>query len=102
MPPYGPQTKNVFFRMSPMPRAVGLVMMAIGLVWLLQGVGVMNGSVMSGNALWAVLGLVVLAVGLFVLQRAINRAKAEIAEQVAQEKAATAQAADPDAPPPQE
>ena len=29
----------------------------VGLVWLLQGVGVLPGSIMSGDPFWAVVGL---------------------------------------------
>ena len=39
--------------------------MIFGAVWFLQGVGVLGGSVMSGVTLWAVVGPVVAAVGLY-------------------------------------
>jgi hypothetical protein len=32
----------------------------VGLVWLLQGVGVLPGSFMSGDVLWALAGLAVI------------------------------------------
>ncbi len=42
------------------PRAVravvGLLMLAVGIVWLLQGIGSIRGSVMTGSPLWAGLG----------------------------------------------
>lgn len=32
----------------------------VGLVWLLQGIGLLPGSFMSGDALWALAGLAVI------------------------------------------
>lgn len=43
---------------------VGVVVTAIGLLWTLQGLDVLGGSVMSGNRLWAVIGPVVAVIGL--------------------------------------
>jgi hypothetical protein len=42
---------------------VGGLMTLVGLVWILQGVNVLPGSFMSGNSLYAVLGLVLVVVG---------------------------------------
>jgi hypothetical protein len=42
---------------------VGVVLALLGLLWFLQGVGVIGGSFMSGEAVWAVIGLVLLALG---------------------------------------
>jgi hypothetical protein len=42
---------------------VGGLAALVGAVWLLQGVGVLPGSFMTGEAFWAVAGAVVLAVG---------------------------------------
>ena len=41
----------------------GAVLVLLGLVWFLQGIGVLGGSVMSGSSLWAVVGPVVALVG---------------------------------------
>ena len=65
--------------MSPLPRAIGIVCLVIGAVWLLQGIGVAQGSVMTGSTLWAILGAATLVVGGLVLRRSLNAAKAEIA-----------------------
>lgn len=62
-----------------MPRAIGVVMIVVGAVWLLQGIGVAQGSVMTGSSMWAVIGVAVLAGGAVVLWRALNQAKADIA-----------------------
>ena len=42
---------------------LGLVLVAIGAVWFLQGIGVLPGSFMSGQTKWAVIGAVTAAVG---------------------------------------
>ena len=49
----------------------GVALVAVGLLWTLQGLGVVGGSVMSGVTLWAVIGpLVVLGgIGLIVWSR---------------------------------
>ncbi|MFW5471186.1 hypothetical protein ACOCJ4_14200 [Knoellia sp. CPCC 206435] len=51
--------------------ALGILLVVVGLVWMLQGLGVLGGSAMSGVTLWAVVGpLVALAgVGLAVTTR---------------------------------
>jgi hypothetical protein len=49
---------------------VGVILALLGLVWILQGVNVIGGSGMSGHAIWAVIGLVVGAVGVFLINRA--------------------------------
>jgi hypothetical protein len=42
---------------------VGGVVILIGGVWLLQGLGILPGSFMTGQTFWAVMGAVFLAVG---------------------------------------
>ncbi|GGT01011.1 hypothetical protein ACFFV7_31070 [Nonomuraea spiralis] len=46
---------------------VGVLLALVGGLWTLQGLGVVGGSVMSGNATWAVVGPVVLVVGVAVV-----------------------------------
>jgi hypothetical protein len=48
-------------------RVVGVIALLAGLVWTLQGLGVLGGSAMSGQRLWAVVGPVVALVGLVLL-----------------------------------
>lgn len=43
---------------------VGALMALLGVVWTLQGLGYIGGSGMSGVTLWAVVGPVVVLVGL--------------------------------------
>jgi hypothetical protein len=46
---------------------LGIVLVLIGGLWTLQGTGVIGGSAMSGSTLWAVIGPVVVIVGIVVL-----------------------------------
>jgi hypothetical protein len=43
---------------------VGVVLVLVGATWTLQGVGVLKGSVMSDVTLWAVIGPIVVLIGL--------------------------------------
>jgi hypothetical protein len=45
----------------------GLILVAIGLVWTLQGLNVLGGSAMSGSSLWATIGPIVLLIGLVLI-----------------------------------
>ena len=49
----------------------GVVLAAIGLVWTLQGFNVLQGSVMSGSSLWAIIGPIVLVAGVILIVIAI-------------------------------
>ena len=42
---------------------VGGLMILVGGVWLLQGLGILPGSFMTGQPFWAVMGAISLAVG---------------------------------------
>ncbi|WP_158886645.1 hypothetical protein [Amycolatopsis anabasis] len=43
--------------------AFGVLCAAIGVIWVLQGIGVLGGSFMTGQKLWFLIGLGVLLVG---------------------------------------
>ncbi|SDL30693.1 hypothetical protein [Nonomuraea jiangxiensis] len=55
---------------------LGVLLGATGLLWTLQGLGVVGGSVMSGVTLWAVIGPVVLVVGLVLAFVGLRRLRA--------------------------
>lgn len=55
--------------LSPLQRAIGLVLFMVGFVWLMLGLGFFGGSVISGQTWAAVLGFLVLATGLYILTR---------------------------------
>jgi multisubunit Na+/H+ antiporter MnhB subunit len=46
-----------------LPIALGLLMIAVGVLWTLQGLGYLKGSVMTGVAVWAVIGPLVAGFG---------------------------------------
>jgi hypothetical protein len=43
--------------------ALGAILVVIGAVWFGQGIGVIHGSFMTGEALWAVIGVVAIFLG---------------------------------------
>lgn len=49
----------------------GVILSLVGLVWTLQGVNVLGGSVMSGSPLWATIGPIVLVAGLALIAIAV-------------------------------
>jgi hypothetical protein len=46
---------------------VGVVCVLLGLVWTGQGTGILPGSFMSGQSMWAIIGLVLLIFGAWML-----------------------------------
>jgi hypothetical protein len=51
---------------KPLWVAVGAVVALLGLLFTLQGAGVLKGSSMSGSGFWAIAGPVIILVGLAV------------------------------------
>jgi hypothetical protein len=47
--------------------AVAVVLIVVGGVWFFQGVGVIGGSFMTGEAVWAVIGVVCVVAGIALL-----------------------------------
>lgn len=88
-PPTG--SKNAWFRMNAMNRAIGVVLSIVGGVWFFQGIGVAQGSDMSNNPWWAVLGAAFFVAGFIVLYRANVTAKKLIADEEAAAAAASAE-----------
>jgi hypothetical protein len=82
-PPTGYGSKNPWIRMNAMRRVIGIVMAMVGAVWFFQGIGVAQGSVMTGQSFWAVVGVVLAVAGIAVLYRAHNAAKKLIADEEA-------------------
>jgi hypothetical protein len=54
---------------------VGALMLVTGLVWTLQGLDVLGGSAMSGNAVWAVVGPIVAVAGVVLAGLAVRRGR---------------------------
>ena len=55
----------------------GLALDLIGTIWILQGLNVLPGSFMTGQAFWAGAGLVAMIAGLALLLLGIRRRAAE-------------------------
>jgi len=53
--------------MSRSLQLVGIALILVGIVWILQGVGILPGSMMSGRPLYSWLGLGVAAIGVIML-----------------------------------
>ncbi|MGH7862516.1 MAG: hypothetical protein ACREOS_09795 [Candidatus Dormibacteraceae bacterium] len=51
---------------------IGVILALIGLVWIGQGTMLLPGSFMSGHIQWAIIGLVVLVVGIWLLWSAFR------------------------------
>jgi hypothetical protein len=51
------------------------VLILVGAVWFLQGVGVLPGSVMSGQTRWAIYGGLAFVVGLVLLVLGLRRGR---------------------------
>jgi len=53
--------------------AAGLVLVAVGVVWILQGLDLLKGSFMTGRSFWAWMGAVAVLVGLPLVARGLRR-----------------------------
>ena len=55
--------------MRPLPIALGAIMVVVGAIWTFQGLGYLEGSPMTDQSIWAILGplLAGLGVGLVVV-----------------------------------
>ncbi|WP_420225392.1 hypothetical protein [Pigmentiphaga litoralis] len=51
----------------------GVVLMALGLIWFLQGINVLPGSFMTGQMQWAVYGAIAFVAGLLLFVRGRRR-----------------------------
>ena len=50
-----------------------IVLIALGVLWILQGGGWVQGSFMSGDRTWLVIGIALAAAGVALLIRALRR-----------------------------
>ncbi|SCF30906.1 hypothetical protein [Micromonospora mirobrigensis] len=51
---------------------LGLLAVVVGAVWTVQGLGYVGGSVMTDQRIWALLGPLLVLIGLFVLWRGLR------------------------------
>jgi len=54
----------------------GSLLCLLGVIWILQGVDIVSGSGMSGHAIWAVFGAVLVVVGVMLLRAATSARRA--------------------------
>jgi LPXTG-motif cell wall-anchored protein len=54
---------------------IGLLAVLAGVVWTLQGVGILPGSFMSSNPTWVIIGLVTVVVGIGLVAWSRRRAR---------------------------
>jgi hypothetical protein len=47
----------------PVRLLLGILLILVGLVWFFQGIGVLGGSFMSDQPVWAVIGVALVAIG---------------------------------------
>ena len=52
--------------------ASGVIVFGIGVLWALQGIGVVGGSVMTRQTQWLLIGLLVAVIGLWLIYRALR------------------------------
>ena len=52
---------------------VGVIALLTGGVWILQGLGILPGSFMSGQRTWLLIGLVVAVIGLALVLTGVRR-----------------------------
>jgi hypothetical protein len=62
-------------RRSPLRLALGAALVLTGLVWMLQGLGILTAgrSVMIGDPVWTIIGAVFVVLGVAVAWRASGR-----------------------------
>jgi hypothetical protein len=51
---------------------LGVLLVLVGLIWTLQGLGYLKGSVMTGATLWAIIGPIVAILGVWLVARTVR------------------------------
>lgn len=59
--------------MKTIQMVIGALLLLVGGVWILQGMGLLTGSVMTGQSQWLYIGIGVVLVGAGVIYRARRR-----------------------------
>lgn len=58
---------------SPVLAVVGVLVVVVGVVWTLQGLGLIAGSPMTGVRTWAIIGPIVAIIGVILLVTGLRR-----------------------------
>ena len=53
--------------MSIVTKAIAVILILVGVVWILQGINVLPGSFMTGQMQWAVYGAICVVIGIAIL-----------------------------------
>ncbi len=59
--------------MRPLPTALAAAMVVVGAIWTFQGLGYLEGSAMTGQTIWAILGPLLAGLGVALLVVAARR-----------------------------
>ena len=59
--------------MRPLRLVIAVILVLLGLGWIGQGLGILPGSLMSGQVIWAVIGAVLLVAGIVIAARELRR-----------------------------
>jgi hypothetical protein len=59
--------------MKALATGIGALMILVGLVWTLQGLGYLEGSSMTGDEKWAIIGPAVAGLGVALVWVALSR-----------------------------
>ena len=59
--------------MRPLPIALGAIMVVVGAIWTFQGLGYLEGSPMTDQSIWAILGPLLAGLGVALLLVAVRR-----------------------------
>ena len=58
---------------KPVLITIGVIVALLGLLFTLQGLGVVGGSAMSGSTLWAILGPIIAIIGIVLVVVGLRR-----------------------------
>ena len=59
--------------MRPLPIALGAILIIVGAIWTFQGLGYLEGSPMTDQTIWAVLGPLLAGLGVGLVLVAVRR-----------------------------
>ena len=59
--------------MRPLPIALGAIMVVVGAIWTFQGLGYLEGSPMTDQTIWAILGPILAGLGVGLILVAVRR-----------------------------
>jgi hypothetical protein len=73
--PFTVRARSVGAMNKNLQSGLGVLLVLVGLIWTLQGLDVLGGSVMSGVTLWAIIGPIVAIFGAWLVARAVRASR---------------------------